>query len=105
MPLLWLKNDKAADRDPIDIPGLLLVTGGLFSLVYGFSHAETTAWRNPYTIGFLVLSVVLLAIFAYVESRRTYPLLPLTSCATGPGAAHSWPCSSPASASSGSFSS
>ncbi len=75
--LLWLKNDKAADRDPIDIPGLLLVTGGLFSLVYGFSHAETTAWTNPYTIAFLVLSVVLLAIFTYVESRRTYPLLPL----------------------------
>jgi len=75
--VLWLRNDKAADRDPLDIPGLLLVTGGLFSLVYGFSHAETTAWKNPFTIAFLVLSVVLLAIFAYVESRRTYPLLPL----------------------------
>ncbi len=75
--LLWLKNDKAADRDPLDIPGLLLVSGGLFSLVYGFSHAETTAWRNPFTIGFLVLSVVLLTIFAYVESRRRHPLLPL----------------------------
>jgi EmrB/QacA subfamily drug resistance transporter len=75
--LLWLKNDKAADHDPIDIPGLLLVTSGLFCLVYGFSHAETTAWTNPYTIAFLVLSVVLLAIFTFVESRRTYPLLPL----------------------------
>jgi EmrB/QacA subfamily drug resistance transporter len=75
--LWWLKNDKAADRDPLDIPGLLLVSGGLFSLVYGFSHAETTAWRNPFTIGFLVFGVVLLAIFAYVESRRSHPLLPL----------------------------
>jgi predicted MFS family arabinose efflux permease len=75
--LRWLKNDKAADRDPLDIPGLLLVSGGLFSLVYGFSHAETTAWRNPFTIGFLVLGVVLLVTFAYVESRRRYPLLPL----------------------------
>jgi EmrB/QacA subfamily drug resistance transporter len=75
--LMWLKNDKAADRDPIDIPGVLLVTSGLFFLVYGFSHAETTAWTNPYTIGFLVLSVVILGIFTFVESRRTYPLLPL----------------------------
>ena len=74
--LLWLKNDKAADRDPLDIPGLLLVTGGLFSLVYGLSHAETTAWSNPYTIGFLVLGVVLLASFAYLETRTTFPLLP-----------------------------
>ena len=74
--LLWLKNDKAADRDPLDIPGLLLVTGGLFCLVYGLSHAETTAWSNPYTIGFLVLGVVLLAAFAYLETRTTFPLLP-----------------------------
>src|SRR3984893_1962171 len=74
--LLWLKNDKASDRDPFDIPGLLLVTGGLFCLVYGFSHAETTAWSNPYTIGFLVFGVVLLSVFAYVETRMPYPLLP-----------------------------
>jgi EmrB/QacA subfamily drug resistance transporter len=75
--VLWLKNDKAADRDPLDIPGLLLVTAGLFCLVYGFSHAETTAWTNPYTIGFLAFGVVLLAAFAYVQTRRTHPLLPL----------------------------
>jgi EmrB/QacA subfamily drug resistance transporter len=74
--LLWLKNDKAADRDPLDIPGLLLVTGGLFCLVYGLAHAETTAWRNPFTIGFLVLGVVLLAGFFFFETRRQFPLLP-----------------------------
>jgi EmrB/QacA subfamily drug resistance transporter len=75
--LLWLKNDRAADRDPLDIPGLVLATGGLFSLVFGLSHAETTAWKNPFTIGFLILGVVLLAVFAYVQTRRTHPLLPL----------------------------
>ncbi|MGA7418161.1 MAG: MFS transporter [Acidimicrobiales bacterium] len=74
--LLWLKNDKAADRDPLDFTGLFLVTGGLFCLVYGFSHAETTAWSNPYTIGFLVLGLVLLSVFAFVETRKRYPLLP-----------------------------
>ncbi len=75
--LLWLKNDKAADHDPLDLTGLTLVTGGLFSLVFGLSHAETTAWSNPYTIGFLILGVVLLALFAYFETRAKYPLLPL----------------------------
>ena len=75
--LLWLKNDKAADSDPVDYPGLFLVTGGLFSLVYGFSHAETTAWTNPYTIGFLALGVVLLAGFAFRETRAKFPLLPM----------------------------
>jgi EmrB/QacA subfamily drug resistance transporter len=73
---LLLENDEGADHDPLDLPGLLLVAGGLFSLVFGFSHAETTAWRNPFTIGFLVASVVLLASFAYVETKAKYPLLP-----------------------------
>jgi EmrB/QacA subfamily drug resistance transporter len=74
--LLWLKTDEALDHDPLDLPGLFLVSGGLFSLVFGFSHAETTAWSNHYTIGFLVAGVVLLAAFAYYETRAEYPLLP-----------------------------
>ncbi len=74
--LLWLSNDEGADHDPLDLPGLFLVAGGLFSLVFGFSHAETTAWRNPFTIGFLVAGVVLLVVFAYVETKAKYPLLP-----------------------------
>jgi predicted MFS family arabinose efflux permease len=45
-------------------------------LVFGFSHAETTAWSNPYTIGFLILGVVLLGVFALVETRVKFPLLP-----------------------------
>ena len=74
--LLWLERDEGADHDPLDLPGLFLVAGGLFCLVFGFSHAETTAWSNPFTIGFLVAGVVLLAVFAYFETRTKYPLLP-----------------------------
>ena len=74
--LLWLKRDEGADHDPLDFPGLFLVAGGLFSLVFGFSHAETTSWSDPYTIGFLVAGVVLLAVFAYFETKAKYPLLP-----------------------------
>jgi len=74
--LLWLNNDQGADHDPSDLPGLLLVGIGLFSLVFGFSHAETTAWSNHYTIGSLAAGVVLLAVFAFIETRTKYPLLP-----------------------------
>ena len=42
----------------------------------GFSHADTTAWRNPFTVGLLVAGVVLLAAFAYFETWAECPLLP-----------------------------
>src|SRR5271156_17144 len=73
---LWLKNDEGADHDPLDLPGLFLAGGGLFCVVFGFSHAETTSWSDPFTIGFLVAGAVLLAVFAFFETRTTYPLLP-----------------------------
>jgi EmrB/QacA subfamily drug resistance transporter len=74
--LIWLKRDTGAAHDPLDLIGLTLVASGLFSVVFGFSHAETTSWRDPYTIGFLILGVVLLGVFAFVETRVKHPLLP-----------------------------
>ena len=74
--LILLQPDDGADHDPLDLPGLFLVGIGLFSIVFGFSHAETTAWSNPVTIGFLVGGVVLLLVFGYFETRAKYPLLP-----------------------------
>jgi EmrB/QacA subfamily drug resistance transporter len=75
--LLWIRTDKGADRDPFDLPGIFLVAAGLFALVFGFSHAETTSWSDPVTIGSLGAGVVLLSTFAYVEAKANYPLLPL----------------------------
>ena len=62
---------------PDRLAGLLLATVGLFLIVFGFSHAETPAWSDHYTIGFLAVGVVLLALFAFVETRAKYPLLPM----------------------------
>jgi len=75
--LALLHNQAPAVKPKLDIPGVLTVSGGLFSLVFGFSHAETTSWTNPITIGFLITGALLLAAFAFVESRSASPLLPL----------------------------
>jgi MFS family permease len=73
---LWLKNDRAADRDPLDVPGVLLVSAGLFCIVFGLAHAETTAWSNPFTIGLLIVGAAIVVAFALLERRVTFPLLP-----------------------------
>ncbi|MFG3349254.1 MFS transporter [Streptomyces sp. NPDC048018] len=65
------------NRSPLDIPGVVLSTLGLVSLVYGFTRAESDGWSDPMTIGLFIASAVLLAAFAVAESRMKSPLLPL----------------------------
>ncbi|MET9788994.1 MFS transporter [Streptomyces canus] len=67
-------RDKTAT---IDIPGAVLVGGGLFCLVYGFSNAESHDWSSPATRGFLGAGAILLATFTWWQTRSTHPLLPL----------------------------
>ena len=67
--LTLIHNQAPAVKPRLDIPGVLTVSAGLFSLVYGFSHAQTTSWDNHATIGFLVTGVALLAVFAGIQSR------------------------------------
>ncbi|MGV9853758.1 MFS transporter [Streptomyces sp. NPDC003442] len=71
---------RRATRDTtatIDLPGAVLVSAGLFGLVYGFSNAESHDWDSPATWGFLVAGAVLLAAFAWWQTRSAHPLLPL----------------------------
>jgi EmrB/QacA subfamily drug resistance transporter len=75
--LRLVENHRPAERPHIDIPGVLLAAGGLFSLVYGFSNAATHSWTASLTIVALATSVVLLAAFVAVERGARDPLLPL----------------------------
>jgi EmrB/QacA subfamily drug resistance transporter len=75
--LALLHNQAPAVKPKLDIPGVLSVSAGLFALVYGFSHAQTTSWSNRITIGFLACGVLLLAAFAVIQARSRNPLLPL----------------------------
>jgi len=72
-----LHNPPNRQRPRLDIPGTLLASGGLFCLVFGFSHAATSGWVTPVTLGFLALGVVLLVAFVLVQQRVSAPLLPL----------------------------
>jgi Na+/melibiose symporter-like transporter len=75
--MVLLANKRPADRDPLDISGVVTVTGGLFAAVYGVAHAQTSSWTNPTTLGFIIGGVFLLAVFVLIERHTEYPLLPL----------------------------
>jgi EmrB/QacA subfamily drug resistance transporter len=75
--LLTRQSSPAKGTKPrLDIPGVLLVSGALFCLVYGFSNAATHNWHTPSTWGFLAAGVVLLVLFAAWQTRAASPLLP-----------------------------
>lgn len=68
---------EARNRSSLDIPGVVLSTLGLVSLVYGFTRAESDGWSANGTIALFLAAGVLLAAFVAVESKVRAPLLPL----------------------------
>jgi EmrB/QacA subfamily drug resistance transporter len=74
--LALLENQPSPGKPKLDIPGVVAVSGALFSLVYGFSNAATHSWHAESTYGFLAVGVVLLVIFGLWQFRAPNPLLP-----------------------------
>jgi EmrB/QacA subfamily drug resistance transporter len=60
----------------LDLPGAMLVTAGITGIVYALSQANSVGWLSWPTIVALVAGVVLLAVFAWVETRVAEPVIP-----------------------------
>jgi EmrB/QacA subfamily drug resistance transporter len=71
--LLGESRDARASR--FDLPGALLVTGGLTTAVFGITQANEYGWTSGKTIGIFAAAVVLLASFLVVETRTKDPLM------------------------------
>jgi EmrB/QacA subfamily drug resistance transporter len=76
---LWAVQES---RDPkargFDIVGTVLVTAGLFSLVWGLIGTNSHSWTSGQTVGFLVAAAVLLVAFLVWEDRQADPMVPLS---------------------------
>jgi EmrB/QacA subfamily drug resistance transporter len=73
---MLLQRHPSRVKPKLDIPGVVMVSSGLFCLVYGFSNAATHGWTTPSTYGFLIAGVALLIVFAFWQGRAPNPLLP-----------------------------
>jgi EmrB/QacA subfamily drug resistance transporter len=62
----------------LDLPGAVLVTGGLMALVYALTLAVQDGWGSLSTLGTLAFSAVLLGAFVWNETRSSHPLVPLS---------------------------
>lgn len=75
--VLFIGSHRSQHRPRLDIPGVVTVSIALFSIVYGFSNAETNGWADWATIGWLVGGAALLLVFGWLQSRTEHALLPL----------------------------
>ena len=72
-----VRESKAEGNTKYDIPGTIMATGGLATLVYAFTNAANHSWGATSTLIFFAISAVLLTGFVVFESRTAHPLLPL----------------------------
>src|SRR6476659_10662317 len=72
-----LTESRDAHVKRFDIPGAVLVTGGLSSLVYAITQAGVHGWTSGRTIGFFVASALMLVGFVLWEARHPEPLMRL----------------------------
>jgi EmrB/QacA subfamily drug resistance transporter len=72
-----LHHVPAPARPRLDIPGTLTASSGLFALVFALARGESDGWSDALTLGFLIGSLVLLAVFVALQRRVSQPLLPL----------------------------
>ena len=61
----------------LDLPGLGLISAGLFGLVWGLIHGNGDGWTSPQIVGALSLGAILTAAFVAWELRTPEPMLPM----------------------------
>ncbi|MCL7496299.1 DHA2 family efflux MFS transporter permease subunit [Streptomyces sp. MCA2] len=74
---LWLTESRQGAARRLDVPGAVLVTGGLALVAYGIVQTETDGWRSASALLPLAAGLVVIAAFLVVEARAKAPLMPL----------------------------
>ncbi|HEY5333155.1 MAG TPA: MFS transporter, partial [Solirubrobacterales bacterium] len=72
------RESAVATERKLDVPGAVLISGGLTAIVYGIVRTDSLGWGSLGVLAPLALGVVLLGLFALVEGKLAAdPLIPL----------------------------
>ncbi len=69
--------EQAGPTKRIDLPGLVLVSGGLFGIVFGIVRGNGHGWTSPQVVTALAAGSLLLGAFVMWEKRAPAPMLPM----------------------------
>ena len=78
LPLAGAKlTESRGPARKLDLPGLALVSAGLFGLVYGLVRSQSQGWGATEVVLGLSIGFVLVVAFVVHELRTTQPMLPM----------------------------
>ncbi|MFC9127106.1 MFS transporter [Streptomyces sp. NPDC057099] len=78
LPLARLRlAESRGTGAPLDIPGTLLASGGLFGIVYGLVRGPVDGWTGSLVLTGLFAGTALLAGFVLYSTRAKNPMLPM----------------------------
>lgn len=70
-------KESYAPNARLDIPGTLLISGGLFGIVYALVNANTEGWTSPLVLTGLIVGTLLIGGFVRHGIRRPDSMLPM----------------------------
>ena len=71
------RHDSTLEHNNLDLPGAVLATGGLMTLVYALVKAPSNGWTAHTSLTFFAIAIIALVGFVINESRAKHPLVPL----------------------------
>ena len=78
IPLVLTRlQESHGPRRPVDLPGVALVTGAAFGIVWGLVRGNSAGWGSVEVAGMLALGVLMAIGFVAWERRAPAPMLPL----------------------------
>ena len=73
----WRIVESYGAKAPLDVPGVVLASAGLFGVVLGLVRGNSLGWSSAYVLTSLALGLSLVAAFVAWERRASTPLLPM----------------------------
>ena len=73
---MWLLPESHGPREPLDLAGVGLVTGGVVAIVWALVRGGQSGWASPEIVTALGAGAVLLVAFVAWEKRVQSPMIP-----------------------------
>ncbi len=70
--------EQAGPNRRLDVPGVVLVSAGLFGIVFGIVRGNGHGWTSGQVLGALAIGFGLIGAFLLRENRTAQPMLPLS---------------------------